>query len=124
MQPHGSTLKKWNKCDPAHKTWNNFKTTFRLAQRNLCKNDQLTAQNTMNHTELTNIVSEVVKQAMKTEIANIVNENDHTLQAQISEMKDMMEQLKINNKALLAKEKGYDVFSAFHPLDIFFIISC
>ena len=65
----------------------------------------------MNYTDLPNIVSEGVRQAMEsTETMNMVQGNEKNLQDELHEMREMMEQLQTDNKALLSKENNRQPF--------------
>lgn len=59
-----STLKSWNALEAAQKTWNNFKDTFRDAQKAMRKTGELSTPDNLNHTDLLNVVSEGVKQTI------------------------------------------------------------
>ena len=65
----------------------------------------------MNHTDLANIISEGVRQAMEnTETMNMVQGNEKNFHDELQEMREMMEQLKTENKALLSKENNRQPF--------------
>ena len=60
-----STLKEWNKKAPADQTWANFKILFRDTHRAMKKTGELRQQEGLNHTELMNVVSDGVRDAIK-----------------------------------------------------------
>ena len=64
MLKYKSSLRKWNELPAPQKTYDNMKTVFRKAQRAMRKTGELTIQEGINHTELVNLVSEGVFQAM------------------------------------------------------------
>ena len=104
-KPFQSSLLKWDIKPATAKSWDNFKNFFRQVQVALHKTGGLTVQDGINHSELVNMVSEGVRQAMVErgpdldEIAfNMQEENN--MQQQLSEMKEMMEQLRQENVAL------------------------
>ena len=87
------------------KKWNNFKDTFRDAQKAMRKTGERSTPDNLNHTDLLNVVSEGVKQAI-TEVApptknnemieeaNAVRENnENILNEQIEAMSAKMEQM-------------------------------
>ena len=60
-----STLKEWNKKPHANQIWANFKILFRKAYKAMCKTGELRQRDGLNNSELMNVVSEGVREAMK-----------------------------------------------------------
>eukprot|EP00957_Ditylum_brightwellii_P130511 9956207-Ditylum_brightwellii.AAC.1 len=58
-------LKGWNQKPQAQKIWVNFKTDFCTAQKELCRTGKLAVEDSVNHTELVNMVSEGIQQALQ-----------------------------------------------------------
>ena len=56
---YGEYIRKWNRLQPAQKTWPHFKTTFRQAQTELRETGDLQINDTPFHSE--NLVEEVVR---------------------------------------------------------------
>ena len=89
----------------ANRNWNEFKIFFCSVQVALQKAGSLTVEEGINHSELINMVSQGVKQAIEDssppqlETAdNIQNENN--LQEQMNDMKVMMAQITSENQGL------------------------
>ena len=53
-----SGLKEWDKKDPQHQTWENFKTHFRNVQPQLQRTGDLTIKETLKNEELMSMVSD------------------------------------------------------------------
>ena len=98
-----SALTKWNEKADADKTWDNFKKHARDAQLILRNTGQLTVQESMNQTEIVNLVSEGVRQALAEhtapentdslqEQANSVQVQD-PMQAQLNDMRNILQQV-------------------------------
>ena len=102
-----STLKEWNAKPVADQTWLNFKTLFRTAHRAMKKTGELQQHDGLNHTELMNVVSEGVREAIKEmpdtppvlppiEHANAalgLQPNQSDLVSQLNEMREAMNQM-------------------------------
>ena len=100
----------------ANRNWNEFKIFFRSVQVALQKAGSLTVEDGINHSELINMVSQGVKQAIEDSSPpqlktanNIQNENN--LQEQLNEMRAMMAQLTSENHALQASKSHLLMFS-------------
>ena len=63
-QVYTNALNKWNQLDRQQHTWENFKTHFRNAQKSLCRTGALTLQDSINHTDLLNLVQQGVHMAL------------------------------------------------------------
>ena len=57
-------LNKWNQRDIDNQTWEVFKSHFRDAQKALRHTGALTIKDTLNHTEIVNLVQQGVQQAL------------------------------------------------------------
>lgn len=94
-----SGLRKWNEKAANLKTWENCKQHFRDVQKNLRKTGSLTVEEGINHTELINMVSEGVRNAMaaepkeNVELANLAQEN-LDVKKQLADMKLLINQMK------------------------------
>ena len=64
-KPLQSSLLKWDICPAEEKTWNEFKSFFWRPQVGLRKAGSLTVEEGINHSELVNIASQGVKQAIE-----------------------------------------------------------
>ena len=104
-----STLKEWNKLPQEQATWPEFKKLFRNAQRAMRKTGELGVNEGLNHTELINVVSEGVKQAITEntpepqtvlEQANAVNDENMWLNqmAQLQEQMNQIQQMFLASK--------------------------
>ena len=60
-----SGLKKWDEKQLADKTWTNFKTHFRLVQKNMRRTGVLSVNEAMNHDDMINAVSQNVLDNMQ-----------------------------------------------------------
>ena len=107
-KPFQSSLLKWDIRPAQEKTWNEFKIFFRRVQVALRKAGSLTVEDGINHSELVNMVSQGVKQAIEDtnqpqeeSVNNVQNEN---ILGQLEEMKEMMAQLAAENQALQASK--------------------
>eukprot|EP00957_Ditylum_brightwellii_P020904 1576335-Ditylum_brightwellii.AAC.1 len=56
-------LKEWNRKAHPLKTWADFKSEFCTTQKELCKTGELTVEDSVNHNELANMVTEGTQQA-------------------------------------------------------------
>ena len=65
-QVYSNALNRWNQQDFDNQTWENFKAHFREAQKALRRTGVLTLQETLNHTEIVNLVQQGVQQALAT----------------------------------------------------------
>ncbi len=65
-QVYSTSLNKWNQKDFDDQTWDLFKSHFREAQKALRRTGALTVQESLNHTELVNLVQQGVQQALAT----------------------------------------------------------
>ena len=63
-QVYSTALNKWNQRDIDDQTWEEFKSHFREAQKALCRTGVLTIKDTLNHTEIINLVQQGVQQAL------------------------------------------------------------
>ena len=61
-----SALARWDEHDPAAKTWDTFKTHFRLAYKALRRTGALTVKDTMERQEIMNIVTDGVHHVLNT----------------------------------------------------------
>ena len=110
-KPFQSSLLKWDIRPMANRNWNKFKMFFRSVQVALRKSGSLTVEDGINHSELINMVSQGVKQAIEDssppqfETANNI-QDENCLQEQLNEMKAMMAQLTSENHALQASKSN------------------
>eukprot|EP00957_Ditylum_brightwellii_P112042 8543527-Ditylum_brightwellii.AAC.2 len=58
MRKYHTDLKGWNRKAQHQKTWANFKSEIHIAQKELCCMGELTVEDSINHTELVNMVTE------------------------------------------------------------------
>ena len=109
-QVYNNALNQWNQLDPQQHNWENFKTHFRNAQKGLRRTGALTVQDSINHTDLLNLVQQGVQMALtekdsatettttntSTSQVNSVTSDLtlQTLQTQMELMTQMMETLK------------------------------
>ena len=64
-QVYSTALNKWNQMDHQEHTWENFKIHFRNAQKALRRTGALTVRDTLNHTEIVNLVQQGVQQTLE-----------------------------------------------------------
>ena len=74
-QVYSTALNRWNQKDRADQTWANFQTHFRDAQKSLRRTGALTVHESLNHTEIIDLVQQGVHQALATAHPPVV---DHT----------------------------------------------
>ena len=95
----------------ANRNWNEFKIFFRSVQLALRKDGSLTVEDRINHSELSNMVSQGVKEAIvgssppQFKTANNI-QDENSLQEQLNEIKAMMAQLTSENHALQASKSN------------------
>ena len=65
-QVYSTALNRWNQSERPEQTWSNFKTHFRDAQKALRRTGALTVQESLNHTQIINLVQQGVHQALAT----------------------------------------------------------
>ena len=112
-QVYTNALNKWNQLDGEQHNWENFKIHFRNAQKALRRTGALTIQDTINHTDLLNLVQQGVQMALaekepptdtltttettqKGEANSVTSDLTlQTLQNQMELMTQMMETMKI-----------------------------
>jgi len=107
-QVYTNALTKWNQLNIAQHTWENFKQHFRDAQKSLRRTGALAIKDTINQTELLNLVQQGVQMALseKETTTSTPHSNSHsvnlvtseitiqTLNQQMELMQQMMETLK------------------------------
>lgn len=72
-QVYSTAFSKWNQKEYQDQTWETFKSHFRDAQKSLRRTGALTLQESINHTEIVNLVQQGVQQALATTHALVMD---------------------------------------------------
>ena len=92
-----SGLKTWNDKVPTDKTWDNCKSHFRNVQKGLRRTGRLTVEESMNHADLVNIVSEGVRDAMANNNENqefaLLSQENAQVKQELQSMKELVKQV-------------------------------
>ena len=111
VQVYNTALNKWDQLATDEKTWENFKAHFRDSQKSLRRTGALTIQESMNHTEILNIVQQGVQLALEDKSLTTITPSSNeitkesanslasdltvqTLQQQMELMKQMLDTMK------------------------------
>eukprot|EP00957_Ditylum_brightwellii_P102416 7806762-Ditylum_brightwellii.AAC.2 len=66
---------KWNDKPNAQKTWANFQSHYHKAQTDLCRTGSLMVEDRIDHTDMINMISEGIRQALFEAPVNNENAN-------------------------------------------------
>ena len=113
VQVYNTSLNKWDQFPVDEKSWENFKSHFRESQKSLRRTGALTIQDSINHTEILNIVQQGVQMALEekslttiTPSSNDITKesansmaSDLTLQT-IQQQMELMKQMVVTMKSL------------------------